>query len=223
MKRSFLVTVAGLALLTGSALSEQPADAASDELDYFHGCVNQEIPAALHRSVVTSGGDDLLHRDHTDIVNSVFSVCKQRATDSSHRLDDQSYVYNAVEALFKQIEPFADLQQRLTQQWKDHPAQALEDQAMRAYSICLEGSARGRSRTSNDPPEAIAQASFAACAKNKQMILDTYRDHSNSFSPEAMTALEQAFQNKLPQIIIKTREARDVPPAPAPAASGDRK
>lgn len=223
MKQFLLVTVAGLALLLGSAFSDQRAGATSDELDYFHGCVNQEMPAALRRSVVMFGGDNLLHRDHADIVNSVFSICKQRAIDSSHRLDEQTYVYNAVEALFKQIEPFANLQQQLTQQWKDHPQQALEDQAVRVYSICLEGSARGRSRTSNDPPEVIEQASFAACAKNKQIILDTYRAHTNSFSPEAMTALEQDFQRKLPQIIIKTREARDAQPAPASTASGDRK
>jgi hypothetical protein len=215
-----LVTAIGLAFLLGSAFPAQRAGA-SDELDYFHGCVNQEVPAAMRRSVVTAGGDDLLHRDHTDIVNSVFSICRQRAIDSSHRPDEQAYVSNAVEALFKQIEPFADLQQKLTQQWKDHPEQALEDQAVRAYSICLEGSARGRSRTSNDLPEAIEQASFAACAENKRMVLDTYRAHTRSFSPEAMTALEQEFRRRLPQIIVKTREARDAQPVPAPA--GDRK
>jgi hypothetical protein len=100
MKQFFLVTVTGLALLLGSAFSDQRAGATSDELDYFHGCVNQEVPAALRRSVVMFGGDNLLHRDHTDIVNGVFSICKQRAIDSSHRLDEQTYVYNAVEALF---------------------------------------------------------------------------------------------------------------------------
>jgi len=38
-------------------------------------------------------------------------------------------------------------------QWKTDPEKALEDQAVRAYSICLQGTARGLSRTSNDPSE----------------------------------------------------------------------
>jgi hypothetical protein len=89
--------------------------------------------------------------------------------------------------------------------WLD-PEKALEDQAVRIYSICLEGSARARSRTSNDPPEVIERASFAACAKNRQLVFDTFHSHTSSFSPEAMTALEQEFQRKLPQIIVKTRD-----------------
>jgi hypothetical protein len=206
MKQFLLVTIAGLALHLSSALFDQPAEAASDELDYFHECVNQELPAALRRSVVTFGGDDLLHRDHADIVNSVFSICKQRAIDSSHRFDEQTYVYNAVGARFRQLEKFGDLQQQLEQQWKDDPEKALEDQAVWAYSFCLEGSARGRSRTSNDTPEVIEQASFAACAKNRQLVFDTFRSRTNSFSSEAMTALEQEFRRKLPQIIVKTRD-----------------
>ena len=87
----------------------------------------------------------------------------------------------------------------------------IEDQALRAYSLCLEGSARGRSHNSNDPPEVIEQSSFEACAKNRQIVFDTYRGHTNSFSPENVTAMEQDFQRKLPQIIIKTRELRSAP------------
>jgi hypothetical protein len=86
-----------------------------------------------------------------------------------------------------------------------------EDQASRAYWLCLEGSARGRSRNSNDPPEVIEQSSFKACAENRQIVIDAYRGHTNAFSPENMTAMEQDFQRKLPQIIIKTRELRAAP------------
>jgi hypothetical protein len=99
----------------------------------------------------------------------------------------------------------------------------IEDQAVRAYSLCLEGSARGRSRNSNDLPEVIEQASFASCAKNRQIVFDTYRGHTNSFSPETMTAMEQEFQRRLPQIIIKTRELRDARPTPAPIAPAPAK
>ena len=90
----------------------------------------------------------------------------------------------------------------------------IEDQSIRAYSLCLEGSARDRSRNSDDLPGAIEQASFASCAKNRQIVFDTYRGHT--FSPETMAAIEQEFQRKLPLIIIKTRELRDAPPTPAP-------
>lgn len=88
---------------------------------------------------------------------------------------------------------------------KDHSDQTTERQAVFMYSVCLEGNARGRSRTSNDPPEAIEQSSFANCAKGRQQVFDTFRSHANSFSPEAMAALEQEFRRKLPQIIVKTR------------------
>jgi hypothetical protein len=92
----------------------------------------------------------------------------------------------------------------------------IEDQSVRAYSLCLEGSARDRSRNSNDLVEVIEQASFASCAKNRQIVFDTYRGHANSFSPETMTAMEQEFQRRLPQIITKTHELRDARPTPAP-------
>ena len=203
MKHLLLVTIAGLASLL--TLAHQQANAASDELDYFHGCVNQEIPVALRRSVITYGAD-FLNRDHTDIDNSVFAICKQRSIDSSHRIDEPPYVHDTIEAQFKQMQKIAEMTKQLQQQWKDDPEKALEDQAVRIYSICLEGSARARSRTSNDPPEVIERASFAACAKNRQLVFDTFHSHTNSFSPEAMTALEQEFQRKLPQIIVKTRD-----------------
>jgi hypothetical protein len=52
----------------------------------------------------------------------------------------------------------------------------------------------------------IEKASFAASEKNRQLVFDTFRSRTNSFSPEAMMALEQEFQRKLPQIIVKTRD-----------------
>jgi len=91
-------------------------------------------------------------------------------------------------------------------QWKTDPEKALEDQSVRAYSICLEGTARGLSRTSSDASEIIQQASFARCAKNRQIVFDTFHSHNRSFSSEAMTALEQEFQRKLPQLVLKTRD-----------------
>jgi hypothetical protein len=204
MKQSLFVTIASLALLTTS-LYDRQANAASDELDYFHGCVSQEIPAALQRSAMTYG-TDFLRRDHADIDHSVFAICKQRSIDDSQRIDEPSYVHNTVEAVFKQMQKIAELQKQLQQQWRDDPEKALEDQAVRAYSMCLEGSARAHSRTSNDPPEVIEQASLDACAKNRQIVFDTFRSRTNSFGPEAMAALEKEFQRKLPQIIIKTRD-----------------
>lgn len=201
MKPLLLSTIAGLALLVASALCGQEAGAASDELDYFHGCVTHEIPAALRRFVAVDGYDSLL-RAQADIVNSVFSICRQRTIDTSHRVDEQTYVSNAVEALFKPIPKFVELEQ----QQKTDPEKALEDQAVTAYSICLQGTARGLSRTSNDPSEVIEQASFAGCTKNRQIVFDTFHSHNKSFSPEAMTAFEQEFQRKLPQIVMKTRD-----------------
>jgi hypothetical protein len=109
------------------------------------------------------------------------------------------------------------------EQTKDEPEIAklkaeklIEDQAVRAYSFCLEGSARKLSYNTNDPPEAIEHAAFALCAKNRQMVPDAYRGHTNSFNSEMMSAREEMFQRKLPQIVIKTRELRDARPTPAP-------
>ena len=201
MSRFHSLTIVGLVLLVTSALCRPGVGAASDELDYFHVCVTQEIPAALRRFVAVDGYDSL-RRAQADIVDSVFSICRQRAIDSSHQVDEQTYVSKAVGALFEQIPKFVELEQ----QWKTDPEKALEDQAMRAYSICLQGAARALSRTSNDPSEVIEQASFARCAKNRQIVFDTFHSHTKSFSPEAMKALEQEFQRKLPQIVMKTRD-----------------
>jgi hypothetical protein len=194
------LTVAGLALLLSSELSQRRA-AASGQLDYFHTCVKQEIAPAMCRSVVTFGDD--LHRVQADVVDSVFSICKQRAIDSSHRPDEPTYVSGAVAAVFEQGQRITVETER---KMKDHPDKFMEDQAVFAYSFCLEGNARGRSRTSNDPADVIEQSSFARCAENRQIVFDTYRGYAHSFSPEAMTALEQEFRRKLPGIIVKTRE-----------------
>jgi hypothetical protein len=105
---------------------------------------------------------------------------------------------------------------------KDEPETArlkaeklIEDQAVRAYSFCLERSARNLSYNTNDPPEVIEPTALALCAKNRQMVPDAYRGHTNSFSSEMMSAREEMFQRKLPQIVIKTRELRDAQPASA--------
>lgn len=201
MKQFLLATVAGSVFFLISALFDQRADAASDELDYFHKCVYQELTVALRRSVMMYG-EDVLHRDHTDIDNSVFAICRQRSIDNSYRIDELTYVHDAVEALFKQAQKLTELQQ----QWKADPEKALEDQAVQAYSFCLEGTSRRLSRTSNDDAEVIEQTAFAACAKNKQLVFDTFRGHSHSFSSDAMATLEQEFQRKLPQIVVKTRD-----------------
>jgi hypothetical protein len=199
---------AGLALITGLALFDQQAAAAPDELEYFHECVNQEIPASLRRFVIVNGPERLTRAEASakaDIVNSVFSVCRQRAVDSSHRVDEQSYVNDTVETLFKQIPKFVELQRQIEQLWKSDPAKAIEDQAVRAYSLCLEGTARRLSRTSDDPPDTIEQGSLAACEKNRQVVFDTHSSHDKSYSPEAMKALEQEFHRKLPEVVTKTR------------------
>lgn len=197
---SFIRVIVVLALIAAPTLFYRQTAAASDELEYFHGCVSQEIPAALAR-FVSVGGNESLIRAKADIVNSVFSLCRQRATDSSHRVGEQSYVDNAIEALFKQIEQ----QQQIEQRWKADPATALEDQAVRAYSICLQGTARKLSRVSGDPTDAIEHGSLAECAANRQAVFDVFSSHGKSYSPEAMTALEQEFHRKLPDVVTKTR------------------
>jgi hypothetical protein len=201
---SFIRVVVGLALSTALALFDRQAAAASDELEYFHGCVSREIPAALRHFVTVEGYDSLI-RAKADIVNSVFSVCRQRAMDSSYSVDEQSYVENAVETLFKQIPRIVELQQQVEQQWKSDPAKALEDQTVGSYSLCLQGTARRLSRASDDPPDAIEQGALAGCAKTRQIVFDTFSSHNKSYSTEAMTALEQEFHRKLPELVSKTR------------------
>jgi len=151
-------TAPGIILFAGLLLFDQQAAAAPDELDYFHGCVKQELPAALRRFVITKGADGLNRAEDsakTAIVDDLFSVCRQRAVDSSHRVDDRSYVDDTVGSFFKQIPGIVELQHRIEQQWKSDPDKALEDQAVRMYPICLEGTARKLARTSNDPADAI--------------------------------------------------------------------
>ena len=92
---------------------------------------------------------------------------------------------------------------------------AEEQQAVRAYSLCLEGSARNLARNSNDPSEIIEPAAFASCEKNRQIVFDAYNKHGSAFSMETMSALEQTFRRKLPQIVVRTRELRDAQPGPA--------
>lgn len=202
---SFIRVIVELALIMAPTLFNQQVAAASDEFEYFHRCVNQEIPAALRRSVTVEGYDGLV-RAKADIVNRVFSICRQRTIDNSHRVDEQSYVSDTVETTFQEVSKFVELRQKLEQQWKTDPAQALEDQAVRTYSLCLRGTARRLSRTSDDPPNAIELGSLAGCAKNRQVVFDTFSSHNKSFSPEAMTALEQEFHRKLPELVTKTRD-----------------
>jgi hypothetical protein len=116
MSRFHSLTTAGLVLLVTSALCSPGVCEASNELDYFHVCVTQEIPAALRRFVAVDGYDSL-RRAQADIVDSVFSICRQRAIDSSHQVDEQIYVSKAVGALFEQIPKFVELEQ----QWKIDP------------------------------------------------------------------------------------------------------
>jgi len=202
---SFIRVIVGLALIAAPALFDQRAAAASDEFEIFHGCVNQEIPVALRRFVTVEGYDGLI-RAKPEIVNSVFSICRQRAIDSSHRVDEQSYVNNTVETFFNRISKLADQVQQAEQQYKSDPAKASEDQAVRVYSFCLQGTPRRLSRTSDDPPDAIEQGSLGGCAKNRQIVFDTFSSHNKSYSPEAMTAMEQEFHRKLPELVTKTRD-----------------
>jgi hypothetical protein len=205
---SLFCVAAGLALIIDVALFYRQAAAASDELEYFHECVKQELPAALRRFVIANGSERLNRAEagaKADIVNSLFSVCRQRAMDSSHPVDEQSYVNETVETLFKQIPKIVELQRQTEQLWKSDPAKAIEDQAVRTYSLCLEGSARRISRTSDDPADTIEQGALAACEKNRQLIFDTYSSHSKSYSPEAMKALEHEFHLKLPEVVTRTR------------------
>lgn len=202
-------TAPGIILFAGLLLFDRQAAAAPDELDYFHGCVKQELPAALRRFVITKGADGLNRAEDsakTAIVDDLFSVCRQRAVDSSHRVDDRSYVDNTVGSFFKQIPGIVELQHRIEQQWKSDPDKALEDQAVRMYPICLEGTARKLARTSNDPADAIEHGALAACEKSRQTVFDIHARHGKSYDPEAMKALEQEFHRKLPDVVTRTRD-----------------
>jgi hypothetical protein len=205
---SIFCVAAGLALIMDVALFDRQAAAAPDELEYFHECVKQELPATLRRFVIANGSESLTRAEagaKADIVNSLFSVCRQRAIDGSHRVDEQSYVNDTVETFFKQIPRIVELQRQTEQLWKSDPAKAIEDQAVRAYSLCLEGTARRLSRTSDDPTDTIEQGLLAACEKSRQIIFDTFSSHSKSYDPEAMKAFEQEFHHKLPEVVTRTR------------------
>jgi hypothetical protein len=88
---------------------------------------------------------------------------------------------------------------------EEHPEKVEEWQAAFRYTLCLEVTARTVSQTSNAPPEAIEQTSFARCEKQRQDIFDTFHKHADTVSPEAMADLEQRFRRKLPQIIGEAR------------------
>lgn len=205
---SLFCVAAGLALIIDVALLDRQAAAASDELDYFNECVKQELPATLRRFVIANGSESLNRADagaQANIVNSLFSVCRQRAMDSSHRVGEQSYVHDTVETFFKQIPGIVELQRQTERLWKSDPTKAIEDQAVRVYPLCLEGTARRLSRTSDDSVDAIEQGSLAACQKSRQIIFDTYSSHGKSYDPEAVRALEQDFHRKLPDVVTRTR------------------
>jgi hypothetical protein len=198
----------GLILVLGLWSFDRQAAAASDELEYFHECVKQELPTTLRLFVIKNGPDGLTRAEDSakfDIVNSLFSVCRQRAVDSSHRVDDRSYVDDSVGSFFKQIPRFVELQRQTEQLWKSDPDKAIEDQAVRTYPLCLEGTARRLARTSDDPADTIEHGALAACEKSRQTIFDTYSSHGKSYDPEAMKALEQEFHRKLPDVVTRTR------------------
>ncbi|CCE05528.1 membrane hypothetical protein [Bradyrhizobium sp. STM 3843] len=73
------------------------------------------------------------------------------------------------------------------------------------YTYCLEGAARTVSQKSNDPPEAIAQTSFARCERWRKELLDLVHKHDDTIYPEVMRDAEQKFRSKLPQIIGNAR------------------
>lgn len=200
---------AGLILVMGLTFFERQAAATPDELEYFHECVKQELPATLRRFVVANGPEGLNRAEDSaksDIVNSLFSICRQRAVDSSHRVDERSYVDDVVGSFFKQVPRIVELQRQTEQLWKSDPDKAIEDQAVRAYSLCIEGTARRLARTSDDRTDTIEQGSLAACEKNRQIVFDTYSNHSKSYDPEAMKALEQEFHRKLADVVTRTRD-----------------
>lgn len=214
MKRRIALTrprfriVAGFALITGLALPYDKAAAASDGLEFFHQCVGQEIPASLRRFVIANGSTSLSPDDanaKAEIVNNVFSVCRQRALDGSHRIDEKSYVKDTVDAIFKQFPAIMELQRHLEEQWKSDPGKAIEEQTVRVYSFCLEGTARRLSRTSDDPVDTIEQGSLAACEKSRRAVFDIHSSRNEPYSSEAMNALEQQFHRNLPEIVTKTR------------------
>ncbi|MGJ4918531.1 hypothetical protein [Bradyrhizobium sp. SZCCHNR3003] len=206
----YLTSLGILAMALG-LLDPRPVGAA-DELQYFHDCVKQEMPSALRRFVIANGpanGPDRLKRAgdsaRTDIVNDLFSVCRQRALDGAHRVDERSYVDDAVGSFFKEIPWIVDLQHRAEQLLKIDPDKAFEEQAVRAYSFCLEGAARQLARTSDDSIDAIEQEALAGCSKNRRIVVDTYSSHGKSYAPEAMTAAEQEFHGKVSAVVTTTR------------------
>ena len=198
----------GLIIVLGLAFFDRQGAAASDELEYFHECVKQELPTTLRLFVIKNGPDRLTRAEDSakaDIVDSLFSVCRQRAVDNSHRVDERSYVDDTVGSFFKQVPRIVELQRQTEQLWKSNPDKAVEDQAVRTYPLCLEGTARRLARTSNDPTDTIEHGALAACEKSRQTIFDTYSSHGKSYDPEAMKALEQEFHRKLPDVVTRTR------------------
>jgi hypothetical protein len=200
---------AGLILVMGLCFFARQAAAASDELEYFHECVKQELPTTLRLFVIKNGPDGLNRAEDSakaEIANNLFSVCRQRAVASSHRVDERSYVDDTVGSFFKQIPRIVELQRQTEQLWKANPDKAIEDQAVRTYPLCLEGTARRLARTSNDPTDTIEHGALAACEKSRQTIFDTYSRHGKSYDRDAMKALEQEFHRKLPDVVTRTRD-----------------
>jgi hypothetical protein len=213
MKHLLLATVAVIALLMCQA-----AQAASDQ-DYFHACVKQEGNAALRRKVQKSG-DDALYGYQNDVANEVFAICKQRAIDSSERIDYPAYVYGVVEALAKAAlyeKAKKELEAERKRDELNAPRlkaeKAVEDQAASIYFACLDNHARVLAVKSNEPAEVIAQASFASCRTERQGVFDAYRGHTNSFYPETMAAAEPVFQRQLLLAVIEARASRDAQPS----------
>lgn len=207
-RSSKFCVAAGLIIVVGLAFLDREAAAASDELGYFHECVQQELPTTLRLFVIKNGPDGLTRAEDSakaDIVNSIFSVCRQRALDNSQRVDDRSYVDDTVGTFFKQIPRIVELQRQTEQLWKSNPDRAIEDQAVRTYPLCLEGTARRLARTSNDPADTIEHGALAECEKSRQTIFDLYSSHGKSYEPGAMKALEEEFHRKLPDIVTRTR------------------
>lgn len=211
--RPALLSCAAIILAATTARADQLAASA------FRTCVDREAKAAVQREL-EKYGENALYGYHNNLKNEVSSICKQRA-DGSTSYDDLGYVSAAIETQVKKATDNKikkELEEQRRKDALDAPRlkaeKAEENEAGRAYYVCLTRHVDILALVSNETAEVVAKAAFPSCSEERQTVFNVYRRHNNYFSQGTMEAMESVFLPKLLLEVIKARAQPQAPPAP---------
>ena len=212
-----LVTVTLLAL----GLSAVPAVAQEESLGT---CAAREAKSSLRRVTREQGEYAALYGYHTDVVKWVVIVCVRSGEATADEVKQISGVVEKTAGAMAAARTEKELREHRRKELAEAPRLRAEkekrDQIMVAYYTCLLASVRVLALNSTETADIIAQATFAACLKERISVFDVYRQQTEYFSEGVMKAAEEVFYKQLLLEAIGTRAARAIPKEPPSAPAG---